>query len=57
MLYTFTGGSDGGNPAGGLVMDKDGNLYGTTSNYGAHGYGTIFKLTRSEEWRRAGENP
>ena len=44
VLYTFTGGSDGGNPAGGLVMDKDGNLYGTTSNYGAYGYGTIFKL-------------
>jgi uncharacterized repeat protein (TIGR03803 family) len=44
-LYTFTGGNDGGNPAGGLVMDKDGNLYGTTYGYGAHGFGTVFKLT------------
>ncbi len=45
VLHTFTGGTDGGNPAGGLVMDKAGNLYGTTSVYGAHGYGTVFKLT------------
>jgi uncharacterized repeat protein (TIGR03803 family) len=45
VLHTFTGGSDGGNPAGGLVMDKEGNLYGTTYGYGAHGYGTVFKLT------------
>ncbi|MFZ0684142.1 MAG: choice-of-anchor tandem repeat GloVer-containing protein [Terriglobales bacterium] len=46
VLYTFTGGLDGGNPAGGLVMDEQGNLYGTTSGYGAHGWGTVYKLTR-----------
>ncbi|MGD0192852.1 MAG: choice-of-anchor tandem repeat GloVer-containing protein [Rhizomicrobium sp.] len=34
---------DGSLPAGGLVMDKKGNLYGTTSGGGANGYGTIFK--------------
>ncbi len=45
VLYTFTGGVDGGNPAGGLVMDKQGNLYGTTNGYGANGAGTVFKLT------------
>ena len=45
VLYTFTGGTDGGNPAGGLVMDKQGNLYGTTNAYGANGAGTVFKLT------------
>ena len=45
VLYTFTGATDGGNPAGGLVMDKNGNLYGTTYGYGAHGFGTVFKLT------------
>ncbi len=45
VLHTFSGGADGGNPAAGLVMDKEGNLYGTTSTGGAHGHGTVFKLT------------
>jgi len=30
-----------------LVMDQAGNLYGTTNSAGAHGYGAVFKLTRS----------
>ena len=29
-LYDFTGGSDGGEPYGQIVMDANGNLYGTT---------------------------
>ena len=29
-LYDFTGGSDGANPMGGVVMDANGNLFGTT---------------------------
>ena len=29
-LYDFTGGSDGANPAGSLVMDTNGDLFGTT---------------------------
>jgi uncharacterized repeat protein (TIGR03803 family) len=45
VLHTFTGGADGGNPAAGLVMDKGGNLYGTTYGGGPHGHGTVFKLT------------
>jgi uncharacterized repeat protein (TIGR03803 family) len=45
VLHTFTGGSDGGNPAAGLVMDKAGNLYGTTYGGGVYGWGTVFKLT------------
>jgi len=45
VLHTFTGGDDGGNPAAGLVMDKQGNLYGTTYGYGTYGWGTVFKLT------------
>jgi uncharacterized repeat protein (TIGR03803 family) len=43
VLYTFTGGADGGNPFSTLVRDSKGNLYGTT-NAGAFGYGSIFKL-------------
>jgi uncharacterized repeat protein (TIGR03803 family) len=43
-LYTFTGGADGGWPAGDLITDKSGNLYGTTSVGGPNGAGTVFKL-------------
>jgi uncharacterized repeat protein (TIGR03803 family) len=46
VLYSFRGGSDGQNSLSNLVIDADGNLYGTTSEGGASGsYGTIFKLT------------
>jgi len=31
VLYNFTGGSDGGNPLGGVTRDKAGTLYGTTA--------------------------
>ncbi len=34
ILHTFTGGSDGSNPVGGLIFDAAGNLYGTTFNGG-----------------------
>ncbi len=30
ILYTFTGGADGGLPKAGLVLDASGNFYGTT---------------------------
>ncbi len=33
-----------GSQGSGLVMDADGNLFGTTSKGGAHGYGTVFKI-------------
>jgi uncharacterized repeat protein (TIGR03803 family) len=35
---------DGRQPAGGLVMDGAGNLYGTTGYGGAQGNGTVFEL-------------
>ncbi len=48
MLYTFTGGADGGVPWAGVVLDKEGNLYGTTaiggSGQGSSGNGVVFKL-------------
>ncbi len=45
VLHSFTGGADGAILYGGLVRDKAGNLYGTTSNGGASGVGTVFKIT------------
>src|SRR5215472_15243262 len=33
-LYNFTGGSDGGNPAAGVIEDSAGNIYGTTTQGG-----------------------
>ncbi|HEY2445972.1 MAG TPA: choice-of-anchor tandem repeat GloVer-containing protein [Rhizomicrobium sp.] len=49
VLYTFTGGSDGGNPLGDLLEDQTGNLYGTAPLYGMNGCGgsgcgVVFKL-------------
>jgi uncharacterized repeat protein (TIGR03803 family) len=45
VLYSFTGGSDGGRPQAGLIQGKDGNFYGTTNIGGAHSDGTVFELT------------
>ena len=48
LLYSF--GSYTGDafwPYAGLVMDTEGNLYGTTYGGGAYGYGAVFKLTAS----------
>jgi uncharacterized repeat protein (TIGR03803 family) len=51
LLYSFTGGADGGNPNGGLISDSAGNLYGTTfsggnlSACGGAGCGVVFKLS------------
>ena len=47
ILQSFTGGADGGVPNGGLVIDKSGNLYGTTFVGGSSGLGTIFEVTAS----------
>ncbi len=48
VLYSFTGGDDGGNPfLGNLVFDQAGNLYGTTTYGGVGGNGVVFELTPS----------
>ncbi|HVM92550.1 MAG TPA: choice-of-anchor tandem repeat GloVer-containing protein [Terriglobales bacterium] len=47
LLYAFTNRNDGSYPNGQLVQDEQGNLYGTTLEGGAYGYGTIFELTAS----------
>ena len=46
VLHGFTGsGGDGADPEAGLIMDKAGNLYGTTAFGGSSDNGTVFKLT------------
>jgi len=59
VLYNFTGGTDGGQPEGGVVRDGDGNLYGTTYTggtqgecegyLGTNGCGVVYKLDTAGE--------
>jgi uncharacterized repeat protein (TIGR03803 family) len=43
VLYSFTGHNDGRLPEASLI-NVNGTLYGTTTNGGSHGYGTVFAL-------------
>jgi uncharacterized repeat protein (TIGR03803 family) len=50
ILHSFNDSPDGAHPIAGLILDKAGNLYGTTSDggdlsCGFSGCGTVFKLT------------
>jgi uncharacterized repeat protein (TIGR03803 family) len=53
ILYSFTGGSDGKNPYGGVILDGKGDLYGTTVAGGSGGVcasdgcGVVFLLSKS----------
>ena len=55
VLYTFTGGADGGSPQAGLILDAAGNLYGVTPSGGSKaglcvypsGCGVVFELDTS----------
>jgi uncharacterized repeat protein (TIGR03803 family) len=52
-LYNFTGGADGGRPYGQVILDSNGNIYGTTSIGGSSvgqcyqnlGCGVAFEIT------------
>jgi uncharacterized repeat protein (TIGR03803 family) len=46
LLYNFGSGTDGSTPWGGLVLDSQGNLYGTTLNGGEDGSGTVFEIAQ-----------
>ncbi|MDE8344490.1 MAG: hypothetical protein POG24_11805, partial [Acidocella sp.] len=54
VLYSFTGGADGGYPAGPVTLDAAGNIYGQTSAggtgcplYSSNGCGTVYKIDPS----------
>jgi len=44
VLYEFTGWPDGTGPTARPIRDAAGNLYGTTYNGGAFGFGAVFRL-------------
>ena len=44
-LYSFTNNAVGCLPVAGLIQASDGNFYGTAAAGGAHGYGTIYRMT------------
>lgn len=57
QLHVFRGGSDGAYPYGGVVLDRAGNLYGTTSgdniscDVASPHCGTVFEITADGAYR------
>lgn len=52
VIHSFPGtkgNTDGRNPVGGLVLDGEGNLWGTTQGGGNVGDGTVFELTPNSD--------
>jgi uncharacterized repeat protein (TIGR03803 family) len=51
VLYSFTGGADGGEPYKGVTLDREGNLYGTAVTGGSGncegGCGVVYKLSNA----------
>lgn len=54
ILYAFKGGSDGNLAFSGVILDKNGNVYGTTSQGGTGGPngGTVFKLSAANNYAK-----
>jgi uncharacterized repeat protein (TIGR03803 family) len=51
VLHSFSGDAgDGRNPAGGLIFDSAGNLYGTTYFGGISGGGIAYELISADGW-------
>ena len=48
VLLNFNGMDGGFYPEAGLILDPEGNLYGTSSAGGTYGYGTVFELTPAQ---------
>jgi uncharacterized repeat protein (TIGR03803 family) len=51
LLHQFKSGPGGINPEAGVVLDKKGNLYGTTVNDGAFASGTVFEISAAGKER------
>ncbi len=55
IVHPFTGKADGYGPNGPLIINTDGNLYGTTASGGGTaakpGYGTLFRITPAGVFR------
>jgi uncharacterized repeat protein (TIGR03803 family) len=47
VLHNFQGGDDGTSPDAGVILDRVGNIYGTTSGLGSTNGGTVFELSPS----------
>jgi uncharacterized repeat protein (TIGR03803 family) len=47
VIYSFGTGTDAINPAAGVTVDAQGNLYGTTPAGGDFGNGAVYKLSRT----------
>jgi uncharacterized repeat protein (TIGR03803 family) len=66
ILHAFSGGTDGGIPLSDLILDPNGNLYGTASMGGLFGNGVVFETTAAGDekvlynfqgWPDDGSNP
>ena len=44
-LHDFTAGNDGWEPVGNVLVDNNGDVYGTTGLAGQYSYGVIFEIT------------
>jgi uncharacterized repeat protein (TIGR03803 family) len=54
ILFTFKGGTDGSEPFTGVILDKSGNVYGTTTFGGTGGNngGIVFELTAANGYAK-----
>jgi uncharacterized repeat protein (TIGR03803 family) len=49
ILHSFNGNPDGSDPISGVMLDKTGNLYGTTITGGGYGYGTVYRVKNTKK--------
>jgi uncharacterized repeat protein (TIGR03803 family) len=56
VLYSFQGTTDGSAPAGGVIADRAGNLYGTTYKYDGDNDGVAYELQKKSQggWKDRG---
>ena len=47
VLYSFQGNGDGVGPTAGVLLDNEGNIYGTTEGGGTGGLGSVWRLSPS----------